>query len=106
MKKEDILIKICNDALLSRDEVILPVLSPSEWDELLSFASKHGLSSVFARDLANVELPDQKSRMILVQWYLAAEKSTLRYQERLKAMRYLAKMFAEAPLTSFTPFSF
>ena len=58
MKKEDILIKICNDALLRRDEVILPVLSPSEWDELLPFASKHGLLSVFARNLSDVILPD------------------------------------------------
>lgn len=95
MKKEDILIEICNDALLRRDEVILPSLSQREWNELLPFASKHGLLSVFAQDLANVVLPDQKSRMMLVQWYLVAEKGTLRYQERLKVMSYLAKMFAE-----------
>lgn len=91
----DVVVQLCNNALFGANRVVLPNLSAEEWDRLLCFSSEQGVLPIIAPLLAGVTFEDERSRLMLVEWIVTAEQNEAQYQERLKTMRFMAKMFAK-----------
>jgi hypothetical protein len=98
MKKTEaanILLTLCNSVLLKDEQVEMPSLSPKEWNDILSLAAEQGTLPVIAPLLTDLNLEDDASRMMMVQWYAIAQQDQQRYAMRLKTMQYLAKIFGQ-----------
>lgn len=91
----DILLTLCNSVLLKGEQVEMPSLSPKEWDCVLALAAEQGVLPVIAPLLTDLNLEDEASRMMMVQWYAIAQQNQQRYAMRLKTMQYLAKIFGQ-----------
>lgn len=90
-----VVVRLCNIALLGNSKLELPKLSAKKWDRLLSFASEQGVLPIVAPLLTEVTFGDEMSRLMLVEWVVSAEQNAVQYQERLKTMQFMAKMFAK-----------
>lgn len=74
---------------------MLPNLEAMDWNKVLSLAAEQGVLPVIAPLLTDLNLEDEASRMMMVQWYAIAQQNQQRYIIRLKAMQYLAKIFVQ-----------
>lgn len=90
-----VVVRLCNIALLGNSKLELPKLSAKKWDRLLSFASEQGVLPIVAPLLTEVTFGDEMSRLMLVKWVVSAEQNAVQYQERLKTMQFMTKMFAK-----------
>ena len=90
-----VVVRLCNIALLGNSKLELPKLSAKKWERLLSFASEQGVLPIVAPLLTEVTFGDEMSRLMLVEWVVSAEQNAVQYQERLKTMQFMARMFAK-----------
>lgn len=94
----DIVVGICNDVLFAEkgktQDIKLPELSADEWNELLQFAANQGVLPIIAHLFADLEVEDASTRMVMVRWFVTAQKNRSRYYIRLQTMREMAAMFA------------
>lgn len=97
----DLIIAICNKLILvktTKTDVSQPDLSAGEWNSVLVFAFQQGVGSVIAQLLHDLRIDDESVRKILVKWYMQAEGKRQHYFLRLKTMRELAEMLADAEI--------
>ena len=93
------IVSLCNNVLLSGKTDYLdnpmPSLTFSEWDELLSLASKHGMLPSLMSFFEGRQIEDKELRRVIVKKFASAQKNTLKYQNRVKTVEELARIFAE-----------
>lgn len=99
MKREeqaDILLSLCNHALLGKGAASVGDVASREWDGILYFASLQGVLPVIWPLLVNLRVDDERSRMKMVRWYAAAQDSMQQYQLKAYMMQELVAILAEA----------
>lgn len=95
MDKLDIVLELCNSTLLKREKVEAPPLSAKELEELLFFAGKQGVLPMVMQQFAEAKMPDSETHIKIVDWSLKVELWKERFIQRVKRMRYMAKIFAD-----------
>lgn len=97
--KIGIIVSLCNTVLLKgkteTTDTPLPSLSVNEWDELLSLANKHGLLASLMSIFEGKQIDDKELRRVIVKKFASVQKNVLKYQNRVKTVEELARIFAE-----------
>ena len=96
------LISICNQMLLSDNkdssDSLLQEMSLSEWKELFSMASMHGVLPIVIQYFETKKIENSSLRGVILEWYGKAQIFKQRYQIREKTICELAELFAEEGL--------
>lgn len=97
-EQADIIARICNGILLfDNQQVSIPELTGSEWDEVLEMASAQGVFPVIIQQLNQASsVGSPMERRQLLQWIGVTLQNEQNYKMRLHVMRELAIMFGKA----------
>ena len=94
----DIIVSVCNRVLLDEngnEGFLLPNLAISEWTELFSIASKHGMLPSLLQFFEGMQIDNKEFRRLIVKKYALVQKNTLNFKNKILTVKELAGMFRE-----------